>query len=159
VSPAGSPRATLVIGMGNEWRKDDGAGLAVARRLRGGVGLPDTVGVIELEGEPLTLMEAWSGSRETIVVDALGSGAPPGTIRRLDASSKRLPAELFRGSTHALGLAEAVELARALGRLPQRLLVYGIEGESFAAGSVLSPAVERAVEELARELSEQLGAA
>ena len=46
------------------------------------------------------------------------SGAAPGTTRRLDASRERLPAELFRGSTHALGLAEAVELARALDRLP-----------------------------------------
>jgi hydrogenase maturation protease len=157
VSPAASPRATLVIGLGNEWRLDDGAGLAVARRLRDEAGLPDTVGVIELEGEPLTLVEAFAGARETIVVDALGSGAAPGTIRRLDASRERLPAELFRGSTHALGLAEAVELARALGRLPERLLVYGIEGESFAAGRGLSPAVERAVEELARELRERLG--
>ena len=59
----------------------------------------------------------------------------------------------LRSSTHAFGVADAVELARALGRLPGRLDVYAIEGASFAAGDRLSPAVERAVAELAAELS------
>ena len=57
-----------------------------------------------------------------------------GTIHRLDASERELPAELFRASTHHVGLAEAVELARALGRLPARTVIYGIEGESFEIG-------------------------
>ena len=146
---------TLVIGLGNEWR-DDGAGLAVARRLRGA--LPEHVSVLEHEGEPVGLLETWSAAQLAIVVDAVSSGAAPGTIHRVDGRRERLPAELFRGSTHAFGLAEAVELARALERLPARLLVYGIEGECFGAGSGLSPSVERTVGELVGELSELLGA-
>jgi hydrogenase maturation protease len=151
------PRLTAVIGVGNEWRRDDAAGLAVARRLRGR--LPAHVSVLEHEGEPVALVDAWSAARLAVVVDAVSSGAAPGTIHRVDGRRERLPAELFRGSTHAFGLAEAVELARALERLPARLLVYGIEGECFGAGSGLSPEVERAVEELVGELSELLAAA
>jgi hydrogenase maturation protease len=141
----------IVIGMGNAWRGDDGAGLAVARRLRERA--PETLSVVEHEGEPVGLIEAWAGVREALVLDAVSSGAAPGTIHRLDARRERLPVELFRGSTHAFGLAEAIELARVLERLPERLLVYGVEGECFATGNGLSPEVERAVEELVEELS------
>jgi hydrogenase maturation protease len=59
----------------------------------------------------------------------------------------------MRCSTHALGVAEAIELARALGRLPARLEVYAIEGARFTAGAGLSPAVEQAVGKLAASLS------
>jgi hydrogenase maturation protease len=142
---------TLVIGVGNEWRRDDAAGLAVARRLR--ERLPETVSVVEHEGEPVDLVEALSGAREAVVIDAVRSGSAPGTVHRLDARRERLPAELFRGSTHAFGLAEAIELTRALERLPGRLLVYGIEGDSFAAGQGLSQPVELAVGQLVEELS------
>jgi hydrogenase maturation protease len=112
--------------------------------------------VLEHEGEPVALVEVWSDAQEAVIVDAVSSGAAPGTIHRLDARRQRLPAALFRGSTHAFSLAEAIELARALERLPGRLLVYGIEGESFAAGSGLSPTVEQAVAEIVDELSEPL---
>lgn len=147
--------ATLVIGVGNEWRRDDAAGLVVARRLR--QSSPRAVRVIEHEGEPLDLIEEWAGAAAAIVLDAVSSGAEPGTIHRLDALAMRLPAELFRGSTHALGVAEAVELGRALERLPRRLLVLGIEGERFDAGAGLSQEVERAATRLVDELAGWLG--
>ena len=138
---------TLVIGVGNEWRRDDAAGLVVARRLRG-----TGVRVLEQEGEPTALLEAWHGAEQALVIDAVSSGAEVGTIHRLDARAEKLPAELFRGSTHAFSVAEAVELGRALDRLPESLLIYGIEGGDFAAGTGLSPEVERAVDELVGEL-------
>ena len=75
-------------------------------------------------------------------MDAVSTGAEPGTLHRFDATAEPLPAELFRSSTHALGVADAVELARELDRLPARLAVYGIEGENFETGEGLTPAVE-----------------
>jgi hydrogenase maturation protease len=78
------------------------------------------------------------------------SGAAPGTIRRFDASAQPLPKDAFRCSTHAFGVARAIELSRALGELPRSLVVYGIEGKNFAAGVGLSPEVERAVGEVVR---------
>ena len=76
----------------------------------------------------------------------------PGTVHRFDAAAAPLPAAAVRSGTHAFGVADAVELARALGRLPARLDVYAIEGGSFAAGDGLTPAVARAVVTLAERL-------
>jgi hydrogenase maturation protease len=109
------------------------------------------------EGEPVGLIEEWTGADAVIVVDAVNSGAPAGTIHRLDPLSEPIPAALSQGSTHAFGLAETIELARALDRLPARLLVYGIEGERFEAGDELSPPVSAAVDVVREELRAQLG--
>jgi hydrogenase maturation protease len=141
----------ILIGVGNGWRGDDGAGLAVARRVRELA--PTAVEVREVEGDATALVDAWSGAEHVVVVDAAESGAAPGSIQRFDARAQPLPVRSLRSSTHAFGVADAVELARALGRLPDRLDVYAIEGASFAAGEHLSLAVERAVTELASELS------
>jgi hydrogenase maturation protease len=128
-----------VIGVGNPWRSDDAAGLLAVRGLRGA--MPEGVEVLEREGEPTALIAAWDGADAVWVLDAVASGSPPGTLHRFDASDRELPAKLFGASTHHLGLAEAVELARAVGRLPRRLVVFGIEGASFRAGDELTPAV------------------
>jgi hydrogenase maturation protease len=146
--PRPDDRADLIAGVGNAWRGDDAAGLVAARRLR--ETLPG-VRVVEVEGDPAALLDLWAGAERAIVVDAVRSGAPPGTIHRVDASA--LPAGLRSASTHALGLADAVELARALGRLPARLELYGIEGARFETGEGLTPAVARAVEALCEQLS------
>jgi hydrogenase maturation protease len=140
----------ILIGVGNGWRGDDGAGLAVARRVRELA--PDGVEVREIEGDATALVDAWSGAEHVVVVDAAQSGAAPGTVRRFDAGSQPLPVRSLRSSTHAFGVSDAVELARSLDRLPGRLEVYAIEGASFVAGDRLSPSVERAVAEVAGEL-------
>jgi hydrogenase maturation protease len=90
------------------------------------------------------------------VIDAVRSGAPPGTIHRLDGDP---PAAMRLGSTHAIGLAEAIELGRALDRLPAHLELYGIEGAHFETGAELSPEVARAVEALCERLSRDAPAA
>jgi hydrogenase maturation protease len=136
----------LVIGIGNAWQGDDGAGLAAARLVRERA--PEGVEVLELEGEPVSLVDALAGADEVFLVDAVRSGAEPGTVHRIDASDGPVPARLSAASTHTLGVGEALELARALGRLPRRVVLYGIEAESLAAGEELTPAVVRAVDEV-----------
>ena len=142
-----------VIGVGNPWRRDDGAGLAVARRLQGTL---EGVTVLEREGEPAGLIDAWDGAERLWLVDAVSSDAAPGSVRRIDIAAEELPPDLFRASTHHLGLAEAVELARALGRLPVHTVFYGIEGASFDAGEGLSHEVEQAVDAVAQAISEEV---
>ena len=147
--PRSDGRSSLiVIGIGNAFRGDDAAGLAVARALG------DDPRVIAHAGEPIDLLERWEGAGEVIVVDAARSGAAPGTVHRLDGLAEPVTAG---GSTHAFGLAETLALARALGRAPARMEVIGIEGERFGAGEGLSPAVARAVEQVARDLRARLG--
>jgi hydrogenase maturation protease len=142
--------------VGNAFRGDDAAGLEVARRLRGT--LPGGVEVLEREGEPTALIDSMEAAEALWLVDAVASGAPAGTVHRLDAGEQELPAGLFRASTHAFGLAEAVELARALGRLPARTVVFGIEGTRFDAGEDLSPEVAAAVPKVAAALREEVDA-
>jgi hydrogenase maturation protease len=150
------PAVLRIICVGNSWRSDDAAGLAVARQLRAA---PDKrAEIVEQEGEPTALIDSLEGVDAAWIVDAVSSGAEAGTVHRLDAVEQQLPSGLFGASTHHLGIADAVELARALGKLPSRLIVYGIEGERFDAGNDLTPAVvaavERVVESLRGEVAE-----
>jgi hydrogenase maturation protease len=139
--------ATLVIGVGNTTRGDDGAGIELARRLRERR-LPNVL-VRESSGEMATLLESWSGHPRVVLVDAADSGAAPGTVQRFDAHASPLPSSLLRTSSHALGVAHAVEMARRLGRLPPVVVVYAIEGANFSFGAPLSAPVRAAVRQVA----------
>jgi hydrogenase maturation protease len=150
-------RLLSLIGIGNRFRRDDAAGLEVVRRLR--LAHPPGVILIEQEGEPASLIEAWSTADEALVVDGISSGSEPGRLHRFDVTDAPLPAEMFNPSTHAMGLPEAVELARELDRLPKRLVVYGIEGETFEAGEGLSDPVQKTVEKLVLDLYHELSGA
>ena len=140
-----------VIGLGNEWRHDDAAGIEVARRLA--VAPPDGVRVvIRNRGDLLSLGDDWRADELVVIVDASSSGTGAGAIHRFDATRAPLPARATRASSHAFGIVDAVELARAIERLPRSLLVYAIEGSCFTIGYGLTPAVERAVDRLVAEL-------
>ncbi|HET9019700.1 MAG TPA: hydrogenase maturation protease [Acetobacteraceae bacterium] len=144
----------LVIGIGNPDRGDDAVGLLVARLLA--EALPPDVAVTEAGGDALMLLERWRGADPVVLVDAAAPLSMPGTIHRLDPVAAPLPREIALGSTHAFGVAEAVELARALGRLPERMTIYAIEGASFAAGAVLTPVVAAAAREVAARITADL---
>ena len=133
----------VIIGVGNEYRSDDGVGVVIARRLK--AQLPTEIKILEGSGEGASLLEAWQGATSVVVLDAAHSGAPPGTIHRFDASTEAIPSAFLNYSTHAFSVAEAVELSRVLHELPPRMIVYGIEGSNFEAGVGLSPVVEDAV--------------
>ena len=145
---------TLVIGLGNDFRRDDGAGRVAARMIASAQ--VDGVRVIEASGEGAALMDAWRDAESVVLIDAVHSGAAPGTIHRLDARAQPIPSNFFHYSTHAFSVAEAVELARALDQLPPRLIVFGIEGKDFSSGEDLSPEVAAAVEEVVRQVKGEL---
>jgi hydrogenase maturation protease len=143
-------RHVVIVGLGNACRGDDAAGLLAARELsrlsRG------RFAVCEHEGDGLALLELWDSAAAVILIDAVHSGGRPGAIHRFDATSKRVPYAEWRHSTHAFGAGEAIELARALNRLPTRLIVYGIESRNFTPGSAVSPPVERAIPKVVRRV-------
>lgn len=145
---------TAVIGIGNPDRGDDGAGPALLERLRGQVGRD--VALIAHGGEAAALIELLQGATRAYLIDACRSGSPPGTLRRIDAHACALPRDARESSTHGLGLAQALELARALALLPRRCVVYGIEGGAFAPGAPLSAAVLAAIDTLTERLIAEL---
>jgi len=141
----------LVIGVGNALRADDAAGLEVVRRLRARPGLE----IREQSGEATALLDALRGRAAALIVDA-ALGAEPGRLHRLDAAAHPLPQGLFGCSTHGFGVAEAIELARALGVLPPVCVVYAVEGERFETGAPMSDAVARALPALAEDIAREL---
>jgi hydrogenase maturation protease len=133
----------VVVGVGNAFRGDDGVGLEVAERVRAGA--PTGVEVVTSQLEPTRLLDAWDGADAVLLVDAVSSGGEAGMLHRFDATERPVPSAVFRSSTHAFSIGDTVELARAVGRLPGRVLVYGIEAAGFVAGEEVSPAVRQAV--------------
>ena len=143
----------LVAGLGNEMRGDDAAGLLTARALR--ALRPTDVDVEEYGGDAAALAEAISRHAHVIVVDAVASTAPVGSVKSL--SPDQVPAH-SESSTHGLGLREALELARALGARPT-VHVFGIAGRGFGLGDPPSAEVVRGATELAIAIKEGLACA
>lgn len=148
--------ATVLIGVGNEFRDDDALGICVVREVRRRN--PGLSKVLEASGEGSALIEAWSGADSVIIVDAIFSGKVPGAIYRFDASAQEIPRGLFHYSTHAFGVAEAIEVARRLGKLPRHLILYGIEGKAFGTGVGLSDPVVKSLPELIAMIEEEIHA-
>ena len=144
----------LVIGIGNPDRGDDAVGPRVVEHLR--ASSPADLELRTVRGDMLALFDCWADARTVVLVDAMQSGAPSGTVKRIDASAGEVGAELGSFvSTHAFSLAEAIALARSLGRLPERLLVYGVEAVNLEPAAPLSAAVERAVPAVAEAILEE----
>lgn len=144
----------LVIGIGTPDHGDDAAGLLVAEHIRA-ASSPRTVTVRELVGDQLGLLDLWTGAREVYVIDAVRSGGPPGAVYRFDGA-QRLGAQFTNPSTHAFSLADVIELARAMDRVPPRLVGYGIEGTHWQLGDPVSPQVIDAVDTVTRRLCLEL---
>jgi hydrogenase maturation protease len=144
----------LVLGIGNPDRGDDAVGRLVARALRTRV--PAGVRIVEQDGEATALLAELRQAERVWLIDAASSGAPPGTIHRIDCSvaHPRLPSGPV--SSHGFGLAEAIGLARTLGELPQRCIVYAVETADFTAGAALSSTVMDAVDEVAARILAEL---
>ncbi len=138
-----------IIGCGNPDRADDAAGLLVARRL-----VELGFDALEHSGDGFALLDLWQGSDDVVLVDAMQSGRAPGTVAVWDAQLQPAAAPDYRCSTHVFGPAEAVELGRALDRLPRRLRIYGIEASHFETGNAPSSQVLAAVDRLVNELAQ-----
>jgi len=147
----GPALSAAAVCLGSPFRGDDAVGPVVADRLRA-IGAP----LLECADEPTRLLDLWAGL-DVVVVDALRSGAPPGTLHRVEVGDGPLPRDLRLASTHAMGIADALELGRALGRAPRRVMVLGVEGASFGVGDEMTPEVARAIDVLVAAVREELG--
>lgn len=121
---------TVIIGMGNRLLSDDGVGyavaVAVAERLKGRMNLA----VTELHTGGIRLMEAMAGFKRAVVVDAMLSGSPPGTVRRFDPEDFVTTKNTF--SSHDTDFATAYDLGRMAGvTLPEQVSFWGIEAREF----------------------------
>lgn len=143
----------LVMGLGGPDRGDDAVGPAVARVVA--QRLAD-VDVVSGPRDAAWILDAWRGRVGVVVVDAVRSGRPVGTVDRLDPRHGPY-VDSAASSTHGLGLASAIELGRALGDLPLRLALIGVEGATFGLGAWMSDEVRSAVPEAAERVIELVG--
>ena len=151
--PPARGRAALraaAVCLGSPFRGDDAVGPLAAERLRRAGAT-----ILDCADEPTRLLSDWDGLDTLVVVDAVRTGAAPGTLHRVDGEA--LLRDLRLASTHAVSVADALELGRALGRAPRRVVVLGIEGEAFGLGDEMTPAVESAVDQLVSAALTELG--
>lgn len=148
----------LFLGVGNLHRGDDGVGPYMAKILAEEGGLAKLgVTVSPHSGEGISLIQIWEGAEKLVVVDAMRAGKKTGAIHRFDAVADVLHSGVFRYSSHVFGLAEAVELARKLGKLPKSMIIYGIEGAQWAFGEPFSKPVEKAVAKVREAVLKEFG--
>ena len=152
--PLPRPPRVLVLGVGNASRGDDGVGLVVAQHLQEAP--LDGVTIVLTAGEGTGLLALWQDTDAVVLVDAVWTGARPGTLHRFEVVSQPLPAMFSRVSTHAFGVAEAIELARALRQLPPVLVVYGVEGAIFETSVGLSAVVAAVVPQAIAQVRQEL---
>ena len=146
----------VVIGVGNEFRRDDGIGPEVLSRLPGQVA--ESVQLVLSDGDPARLIEAWTGASLAVVIDAVLADQPvPGRLHRmaLDRPDDAQPQPV---SSHGLGLSEAIGLARALDRMPGRLIIHAVEAADLGQGIGLTPAVAAAADALTAAVLRDLAA-
>jgi hydrogenase maturation protease len=148
----------LVGGFGSQYRRDDGVGPLVAEQV-----VHDTseVQIVGPFSDPLDLLGHWDRADFVVLIDATRSGACAGTLHVVELDNGvPVPGKSFEDrqlgptSTHGIGLAGVLRLARAVDRAPRRVVVVGIEGQSFDFGEGLSPAVAQCVPEAVRRVKE-----
>lgn len=146
MTPPNGPRpkeSTLILGLGNPLRGDDGVGPAVLARLQREV-LPNWTRLVDGGTGGLEILLEFEGATKVIAVDAAFFGGSPGEVRRFDLLDTQL-GRTHWGAGHAHGLGAAIELASALQQLPRELILYAIEPENLDSLGGLSTVVARAI--------------
>lgn len=145
-------RESVVIGVGNAYRRDDGVGHVVAdevarRRIPG-------VRVVTAIGEPGEILDAWAGTPRAVVIDAaVGEGVAPGRIQRWTPGGVEVERAV---SSHTLGVGQTFALAEALGQVPEELVVFTVGVLDVGHGVGLTPDVAAAVPEVVDAIQAEL---
>jgi hydrogenase maturation protease len=146
---------TVVIGVGNRDRGDDAAGPLVCDRLRERCGVTAAIRTFVCEDSILDLALHWDPSDHVIIVDAMAPGTDPGRITTFDATVDPLPTPVSV-STHDIDVSVAVELARAIERMPAQLLLIGIEAAQTEWCTPPSRSVDEAIDAVVELVIERI---
>lgn len=139
-----------IVGIGNPYRGDDGAGWAAIDELEKKI--EGKIPLFKVRGEITELMDLMANYWTLYVVDACRMEGPIGSWKRIDGHLEPLPQEDPQTSTHGLSLKEAIELAKTLGQLPSKLIIYAVNADQYSMSHALSPPVAEAIEGLAQNI-------
>ena len=146
---------TLILGLGNPLRGDDGVGPRIVEELSGRQ-LPQGVQVLDGGNGGLDLLRVLEGWRRVVVVDAAEVGQDPGEFVRFTPEEVRLAEAPNSLSLHNAGLGEALALAEALEQRMPEIVIFGVQPERVGWGGELSSAVEAALPALADAILEEV---
>lgn len=144
---------TLVLGLGNPLRGDDGAGPRVVEELLRRA-LPNHVEVVDGGSGGLSLLQTLEGWERVIVVDCAEMGKSPGQFTRFTPRQAELSPRTF--SPHYASLAEVLTLAEALGRSLPPITLFGVQPANINWEQGLSPAVEKMMPTLLDAILEEI---
>lgn len=144
LSGTGAPYATVILGVGNTLRGDDGLGPKVIDWLSE-QDLPQDVALVDGGTSGLAIVSQMMGQRRAIIVDAADMHGAPGEWRRFSPDSVRFKTNDTTFSLHFAGLTEALTLAAALKVLPEEVIIYGVQPACIDWMSELSAEVQAVV--------------
>ena len=148
-------KTTLILGVGNPFRRDDGIGPAVIARLQAEQ-LPEAVDLLDGGTDGLNLLEYLKPYQHAIIIDAVEMGLPPGEIRVFSPNEVKLTIQSDALSTHGFGLAEVIGLMERL-EVDTRLQVLGVQAKDIAFGEEMSPEIASKTEEVVQLIWEMIG--
>lgn len=138
-----SMKPFLVLGVGNILLRDEGIGVRAIEAMRE-MDWPVYVELMDGGTGGTDVVEIVAGRRKVIIIDAIDTGAKPGTIVRLKPDDLASAARTHL-SLRGFGLPETLQLARQLGSAPGQVVVIGIQIETMENGLELSPKVAAAI--------------
>jgi len=133
-----------IFAVGNSFYGDDGVGVAVLDRIREDNTFPGTE-LIDVQTDALALLDHLAPGELNVVVDAAKMGLEPGAVAGFRPDEVKLKIQSDHLSMHGFGLAETFAMAQQLDRMPERMLIVGIEPERIEINQGLSDVVAAAV--------------
>ncbi len=131
----------IILGIGNDFRGDDGFGIAVAKTLRDQFQLQH---VHISRGDATELLAYFEQTHCLVLIDAIYSPAhPPGQAQYFPLDQLPETATQLRSSTHLVSINEALALGDLYGKLPEQVHIFGVTAENFAQGADISDQVRQ----------------
>ena len=141
------PDKTLILGLGNLLRQDEGLGVRAIELLRAGFILPDTLQTLDGGTLGLSLLPYLKEAKRLLILDAVDSGQLPGKLIRLEGEAIPIALSL-KMSMHQVGLQDLLAAGSFAEALPERIVLWGIQPQHMDWGIGLTPPVEAALESL-----------
>lgn len=144
----------IVVGIGNPYRGDDGAGWAVIDRLKEVMG--SAIEFVKQRGDIAELIDIFAHYHTVYLVDAYQSHALMDLWKRIDIHQEPIPDEHPQTSTHGFSIAQAISLAKNLDQLPNKLILYAIKGDNYTISDHLSPVVAKSIDEVTEAILKEI---
>jgi hydrogenase maturation protease len=153
--PSGALPKVLVMGVGSILMTDEGIGIRAVEELLRRYRFPENVEVLDGGTSGIELLSYISGKDYLIIIDAIKSGNPPGTVLKVEGED--VPARFrTRISPHQLGISDLLAAATLTDEIPKQLVLFGIEPKEIVLGIGLSEEVRSSLDRLIQVVVDEL---